>query len=224
MTRKSWSHKGRTQNACAPDDEGNSLYNAVWNILMAQWCELPMSWEKDLKKYSTKEVLFDDKSKIYCGDIVEAVLGVLEEEDNDSMAMREWICKTYHVGQREFLDAKIYVGNLVKSVRDEHTCCGVPYFVIVERFRSGINLIFRTSAFPMCIDNDTTDEAMVPLETASKRMAKPKHPTTAEIVPESNAKAKGFRDESPPGTSAKKLPKQKTLNRTSRNVISLSIR
>mgnify|MGYP003325392453 CR=1 FL=1 len=43
MTRKSWSHKGRTQNACAADDEGSSLYNAVWNILMAKWCILPSS-------------------------------------------------------------------------------------------------------------------------------------------------------------------------------------
>ena len=109
---------------------------------MGKWRILPLSWETNLKRYAKEEVLFTKKAESYCGDIVEAVLGVLEEEDNDSKAMRQKICERYpsSVQLTQFRDAKQYIGKFLKNVRDEQNCCGVSYKVVVERYRKDVQI------------------------------------------------------------------------------------
>ena len=145
---------------------------------MGKWRILPLSWETNLKRYAKEEVLFTKKAENYCGDIVEAVLGVLEEEDNDSKAMRQKICERYpsSVQLKQFRDAKQYIGKFLKNVRDEQNCCGVSYKVIIERYRKGVQISFGESDFP------TREDDVIPTtpidsdedntwEAASERLA-----------------------------------------------------
>ena len=76
MDRKRWSYLGRTQNACAADDEGNMILHAAFQLLMLGLHTVPACWH-DVTKFIRKPACTKNDRE-YCGDVIEAMLGVTE--------------------------------------------------------------------------------------------------------------------------------------------------
>jgi hypothetical protein len=147
MDRKRWSNFGRSQNACAADGEGNRILNVVFQLVMLGFGTVPLCWN-EVKKFILKPVHNRD-GREYCGDVVEAMLGVTELHVAEALEFRTYLCNLYPISSTDFVLLKDGLARLVAAVRKEQMYLGKSFADIVDAERSRVTVKFDDARVPL---------------------------------------------------------------------------